>query len=330
MPTSALRSGFAVLGAHLDGDLWPDLYVANVSFDLAWPHHWDQIYRNRGGVLEELPPEAIPGVGDDAQAAMGIDVADVNLDGRWDLYISDLLDGTPHESPPWGNVLYLGGEGALLHDNVAVAAGVTGDDSWGVNFLDADHDGWEDLYVATMMGAASELLFANNRDGTFTNVAAGAGYLTGHSRGSAVADYDADGDLDIAVINQHVCGNTRPTCSLQLLRNDTPAAGGWLQLRLTGTPSNRDAIGAVVRVRAGGLAMMRQVKGGSGGHSQSTLTVHFGLGQARVADVVEIDWPSGLRTRWRRQEANRRIEVTEGEACRSGDLAGCSEASSGR
>ena len=132
------------------------------------------------------------------------------------------------------------------------------------------------------------------------------------------------------MINQHVCGNTRPTCSLQLLRNDTPAAGGWLQLRLTGTASNRDAIGAVVRVRAGGLAMMRQVKGGSGGHSQSTLTVHFGLGQARVADVVEIDWPSGLRTRWRRQEANRRIEVTEGEACRSGDLAGCSEASSGR
>ena len=330
VPTSALRSGFAVLGAHLDGDLWPDLYVANVSFDLAWPHHWDQIYRNRNGVLEELPPEAIPGVGDDAQAAMGIDVADVNLDGRWDLYISDLLDGTPHESPPWGNVLYLGGEGALLDDNVAVAAGVTGDDSWGVNFLDADHDGWEDLYVATMMGAASELLFANNRDGTFTNVAAGAGYLTGHSRGSAVADYDADGDLDIAVINQHVCGNTRPTCSLQLLRNDTPAAGGWLQLRLTGTLSNRDAIGAVVRVRAGDLAMMRQVKGGSGGHSQSTLTVHFGLGQARVADVVEIDWPSGLRTRWRRQEANRRIEVTEGEACRSGDLAGCSEVDAGR
>ena len=250
VPTSALRSGFVVLGAHLDGDLWPDLYVANVSFDLAWPHHWDQIYRNRNGVLEELSPEAIPGVGDDAQAAMGIDVADVNLDGRWDLYISDLLDGTPHESPPWGNVLYLGGEGALLHDNVAVAAGVAGDDSWGVNFLDVDHDGWEDLYVATMMGAASELLFANNRDGTFTNVAAGAGYLTGDSRGSAVADYDGDGDLDIAVVNHHVCGNTRPTCSLQLLRNDTPAAGGWLQLRLTGTPSNRDAIGAVVRVRA--------------------------------------------------------------------------------
>ena len=325
VPTSALRSGFAVLAAHLDGDLWPDVYVGNVSFDLSWPHHWDQVYRNRNGVLEELPAEAIPGVGDDAQAAMGIDVADVDLDGRWDLYISDLLDGTPHERPPFGNVLYLGGEEALFDDNVAVAAGVAGDDSWGVNFFDADHDGWEDLYVATMMGAASELLFANNRDGTFINVAAVAGYQTGESRGSAVADYDGDGDLDIAVINQHICGNTRPTCSLQLLRNDTPSDGGWLQLRLTGTRSNRDAIGAVVRVRAGELTMMRQVKGGSGGHSQSTLTVHFGLGQARVADAVEIDWPSGLRTRWRRQEANQRIEVVEGEACRSGDLAGCTE-----
>ncbi len=329
VPTSALRSGFAVLAAHLDGDLWPDVYVGNVSYDLSWPHHWDQVYRNRDGALVELPPEAIPGVGDDAQAAMGIDVADVDLDGRWDLYISDLLDGTPHESPPFGNVLYMGGEGALLDDNVAVAAGVAGDDSWGVNFLDADHDGWEDLYVATMMGAGSELLFANNRDGTFTNVAAAAGYRTGASRGSAVADYDGDGDLDIAVVNHHVCGNTRPACSLQLLRNDTPSDGGWLQLRLTGTRSNRDAIGAVVRVRAGELAMMRQVKGGSGGHSQSTLTVHFGLGEATVADVVEIDWPSGLRTRWRRQEANRRIEVIEGEACRSGDLAGCTEVETG-
>ncbi len=327
---SAPRSGFAVLGAHLDGDRWPDLYVANVSFDLAWPHHWDQIYRNRNGVLVELPPEAIPGVGDDAQAAMGIDVADVNLDGRWDLYISDLLDDTPHERPPWGNVLYRGGTEALLDDNAATAAGIAGDDSWGVNFFDADHDGWEDLYVATMMGAVSELLYANDRDGTFTNVAAGAGYLTGDSRGSAVADYDGDGDLDIAVVNQHVCGNTRPTCSLQLLRNDTPAAGHWLQLRLAGTRSNRNAIGAVVRVRAGGLTMMRQIKGGSGGHSQSALTVHFGLGPATAADVVEIDWPSGLRTRWRRQEANRLIEVIEGQACRSTGLADCSEKDLGR
>lgn len=332
---SALRSGFAVLAAHLDGDLWPDLYVANASFDLAWPHFWDQIYRNRNGVLVELEREAAPGVGDDAQAAMGLDVADVNLDGRWDLYISDLLDGTPHERPPLGNALYLGGEEQLFGDNAASAAGVAGDDSWGVNFFDADHDGWEDLYVATMMGAASELLYVNDGDGTFTNVAAAAGYVTGDSRGSAVADYDGDGDLDIAVVNQHVCGDTRPACSLQLLRNDTATAGNWLQIRLTGTRSNRDAIGAVVRVRAGGLAMIRQVKGGSGGHSQSALTVHFGLGPARAADVVEIDWPSGLRTRWRRQEANRLIEVIEGQACRAGDSRSgarfdCSEAALGR
>ena len=332
---SALRSGFTVLAAHLDGDLWPDLYVANVSFDLAWPHYWDHLYRNRNGVLVELPREAVPGVGDDAQAAMGMDVADVNLDGRWDLYISDLFDGTPHERPPWGNALYLGGEEALFGDNAAPEAGVAGDDSWGVNFFDADHDGWEDLYVATMMGAASELFYANDGDGTFTNVADGAGYVTGDSRGSAVADYDGDGDLDLAVVNQHVCGDTRPACSLQLLRNDTPAAGNWLQIRLTGTRSNRDAIGAVVRVRAGGLAMMRQVKGGSGGHSQSDLTVHFGLGPARAADVVEVDWPSGLRTRWRRQEANRLIDVIEGQGCRaggprSGDRPDCSEAALSR
>jgi len=104
---------------------------------------------------------------------------------------------------------------------------------------------------------------------------------------------------------------SEPQCSLQLLRNDSPKNGSWLQLRLVGTASNAVAIGAVVRVEVEGQTLMRQIVGGTGGHSQSSLVVHFGLGPTAMVDAVEVLWPSGLRTRWANQPANRLIEVVE-------------------
>ena len=202
------RGALAVLGAHLDTDLWPDIYVVNVTYGTADPaSQLDQIYRNQGGTR----------IGDDAQWGMGMDVADIDHNGTWDIYISDLLWDTPLEEPPWGNVLYLGTPSGGFTDNQASNAGVVGDDSWGVNFLDVDHDGWEDLFITTMLGAEGEFLFANNGDGTFTNVAGRAGIATGNSRGSAVADYDRDGDLDIALVNHTYCLE-RPASELQVQR----------------------------------------------------------------------------------------------------------------
>ncbi|MCY4484484.1 MAG: FG-GAP-like repeat-containing protein [Spirochaetaceae bacterium] len=329
------RAALVVYGAHLDDDLWPDLYVVNVAGNGAnRALHTDQIYRNRDGRFVQVFDDW-PWIGDDAQAGMGIAAADVDLDGTWDLYITDLLDATTLERPPGGNVLYLSDASGAWADNKAAGAGVAGTDSWGINFLDADHDGWEDLYVATMVHLNDELLYANNRNGTFTNVAEQAGYDTGASRGSAVADYDGDGDLDIAVVNQHephcVAGaedaeGPTPSCSLQLLRNDTTTAGNWLKLRLTGTASNRSAIGALVRVQAGPLQLMRQVTGGSSGHSQNSLVVHFGLGRVDVVDRVEILWPSGTRTSWNGQEPDRLLDVIEGRACTDGQRPECVEA----
>ena len=334
-PTADYRAALVVYGAHLDDDLWPDLYVVNVAGNGAnRTLHTDQVYRNRDGRFVQAFADW-PWIGDDAQAGMGIAAADVDLNGTWDLYITDLLDATTLERPPGGNVLYLSDASGAWADNRAAGAGVAGTDSWGANFLDADHDGWEDLYVATMVHLNDELLYANNRDGTFTNVAVQAGYDTGASRGSAVADYDGDGDLDIAVVNQHEphCGERAedaegptPSCSLQLLRNDTATAGNWLKLRLTGTASNRSAIGALVRVQAGPLRLMRQVTGGSSGHSQNSLVVHFGLGRVEVVDRVEILWPSGTRTSWSGQQPDRLLEVIEGRACTDRQRAGCVEA----
>ncbi len=201
----------------------------------------------------------------------------------------------------------------MWNDNSAPAAGVIGDNTWGVNFFDADRDGWEDLYVATMQ-TDTELLFRNNRDGTFTNVATEAGLQTFKSRGSAVADYDRDGDLDLAVVNQQG--------GLQLFRNDTSNAGHWLALELVATASNRDAIGTLVEVEAGSLQMMRQVKGGSSGHSQDSLVVHFGLGESEEVQEVLVRWPSGLEARLENLAADRFVTVVEGEIFRDGFEAG--------
>ena len=305
---TAYRGAFLVLGAHLDADLWPDLYVVNVAGDNAnRSGHIDQIFRNAEGSFTQVFRDWY-WIGDDAQAGMGIDVADVDGNGTWDLYISDLKSGgTPLEDEPWGNILYLGHPRGSYADNSAESAGVAGDDSWGVNFFDADHDGDEDLFVATMAGSRIDLFFSNDGDGTFRNVARQAGVRVPDGRGSAIADYDRDGDIDVAVVNQEG--------TLQLFRNDTDLLGAALQLDLVGTDSNRSAIGAVIKVHAGDSVLMRQVKGGSSGHSQNSLAVHFGLGGATQADLVEVFWPAGGVVRWHVQPAGQRLRLVEGSAC---------------
>ena len=245
------RPALAFIGAHLDNDLWPDIYVVNNNPS----YHYDFIFRNNGdGTFTEVTDQS-PGIGNDSQAGMGIDVADIDLDGDWDIYISDIFD-TFDDEPPLGNVLYINNGDGTFQDNTANIAGVSADFSWGVNFFDVDQDGYEDLYVSTSMNRP-KFLYMNNGDGTFTDIgnAAGISDSARNSRGSATADYDGDGDLDLAVVNQNG--------TLQLFRNDTDSKGNWLQLKLKATQSNRDAIGAVVKIKAGPLNMIRQVKGGS-------------------------------------------------------------------
>ena len=294
----------------MDDDLWPDLYVVNVTATEGSPYHRDHFWLSNGdGTFADLS-ETLPGIGTDAQAGMGVDVADIDLDGDWDVYVTDLI-GTTEDDLPLGNVLYLNQGDRTFADNSAPEAGIAGDDSWGVNFFDADHDGWEDLFAAHMKNAAAPLFFVNDRDGTFTNQGADLGISTTNSRGSACADYDRDGDVDFALVNQ---GG-----GLQLFRNETPDLGHWLRLALAGTTSNRDGIGAVVEVAAGGLEMMRQVKGGSSGHGQDSLEIHFGLGDATVADEVRIRWPSGETTVLTAVAGDRTLYMTEGSECTAGD-----------
>ena len=320
------RAALASGGFHLNGDLWPDLYVVNVSYRDPQPYLNDLIYlndglREEGAVTFTEVAATMPGVGDDTQAGMGIDVADVDLDGDWDVYISDIWD-TVLDEKPLGNAFYLSDGLGGYGDNSAAAAGIEGASSWGVNFFDADRDGFEDLYVSTIQNATiPEILYRNNGPDalgqvSFTNVAANAGFSTGSSRGSAIADYDRDGDLDLAVVNQNG--------PLQLFRNDTITSGRWLALELEGLASSRDAIGTVIEATANGVRRLRQVKGGSSAHSQDSLTVHFGLGDATVVEELKVRWASGFETVLQEVPTNQSLRVVEPllfrDGFESGDL----------
>jgi hypothetical protein len=275
-----------VLGSfagHLDAGIWPDLYVVNANVlhgsadtdvhrDLYYQNNGDDTFTESTGTT---PGVGDPSIGDDAGAGMGIAVGDVDLDGNWDIYITDLpnngLDATD------GNVLMLGNGDGTFQDNSAIAAGVKSTSSWGTNFADVDHDGDEDLFVATMVGVQGDHLFLNDGTGSFQRDTSfmQAGPF-GNRRGSAVADYDRDGDLDIAMVT-----NDGP---LVLMRNDSVKQGPWLQVTLSTTcpNTNLNAIGAVVRVREGGAERMRQITGGSSAHSQNSQVSR---------DEVIVRWP---------------------------------------
>ena len=172
-----------------------------------------------------------------------------------------------------------------------------------MNFFDVDHDGYEDFAVATM-GGLDPFLFMNNRDGTFRDVAVEAGLTLTDGRGSAVADFDNDGDMDLAMINQ---GGL-----LGLFRNDTEPKGNWLRIRPRATLSNRSAIGTLIKVRAGPMNLMRQIKGGSSAHSQDEMVAHFGLADAVKVDRIEVYWPSGAEDVLTNVDPNQVLTITEG------------------
>ena len=295
------RGALAFIAAHLDGDLWPDLYVVDVN-DLQARFHRDFLFLNNADGTFTDATGLSEGLGDDSQAGMGVDVADIDLDGDWDMYITDLLN-TGRDAPPKGNVLYLSNGDGTFEDNSAPQAGVSGHRSWGVNFFDVDHDGYEDFVVAKMTHP-EPFLFMNNRDGTFRDVAVEAGLTQTDGRGSAIADFDHDGDLDLAIINQ---GGL-----LGLFRNDTEPKGNWLRIRPRATLSNRSAIGTLIKLQAGPMNLMRQIKSGSSTHSQDEMVAHFGLADAVKVDRIEVYWPSGAEDILTNVDPNQVLTITEG------------------
>jgi enediyne biosynthesis protein E4 len=310
--SSSKSLGVAMLNDNADG--WPDLLVANDTQP-------NKLYRNqRNGTFKDAAVEmglAFSSEGK-ARAGMGVDVADFTNSGRPGVAITNFDNEMT-------GLYELSGK---TYEDVAAQAGVglasRNSLGFGCAFLDANLDGWLDLCVANghidetvrnIRGnvgyAQPPLLFLNNGDGKFRDVAAdmGGGFDQPKvGRGLAYADFDRDGDLDLLL--------TTNNGQAYLYRNDQLAGNHSIRFQLVGGKSNRDGIGATVRIVSGGLSQSRMVKSGSSYLSQSELPVTFGLQKRDRVERVVIAWPSGRTEEFTNLAAGRSYECTEGKGIR--------------
>ncbi len=296
------------LTGDFDNDGWPDIYVACDSTPNLLFHN------NHDGTFTETAVEAGVAFNDGGreQAGMGADAIDYDGEGWLDIIKTSFSDDTA--------TLYHNNHDGTFTD-VTAAAGLAKNSQflgWGTLFVDIDNDGWPDLFMANghiypevdSKGVNNtyrerKILYWNEHNGRFRDISldSGAGITTPfNSHGVAAADFDNDGAVGILVNNSH----DRPS----LLKN-LGEHGNWILLKLEGTKSNRDAIGARVTVRVGDHQQMQEVRSGGGYISQSDFRLHFGLGKATKADAVEIRWPSGLVQHLENVAANQIVKIRE-------------------
>jgi enediyne biosynthesis protein E4 len=304
-------TGMGVICADYDGDGRTDIFVANDEM----PNY---LFHNDGrGKFEEVGLAA--GVAYDslgvAHGNMGVDAADCHHQGRLDFAV------TAYQREP--TTLYRNAGQGLFTD-VTAAAG-TGKPAfnqvkWGVGLVDFDNDGYRDLFVAcghlddnvelcddTTSYRARNVLLRNTGDGRFLDVSAACGdglAMKRVGRGVAFDDLDNNGRVDVVILNSR----SEPT----VLRNESSPVNHWLQLRLRGIKTNRDGVGAQVRVVAGDLVQVDEVHSGRGYQSHWGTRLHFGLGKHPRVDRIEVRWIGGGVDVIENVSADRRLTIAEG------------------
>lgn len=300
--------GLGIAIADYDRDGRIDLFIANDSMA-------EFLYHNKGGKFEEVA--LLSGVAVDADghayAGMGVDFADYNNDGFPDIVVTDLASQV--------YALYRNNQDATFEYD-SFATGITrmtmNHSGWGVHFFDFDNDGWKDLLIAQghdldtieltfpNFHYREPMLLARNNQGTFSDVSSEAGAIFKQAwvgRGLAIGDLDNDGRLDAVVTT-----NDGP---MYVLHNETVSQNHWLLLKLVGHKSNRDGIGAEVKLVTSAGAQYQTVATAGSYLSSSDKRVHFGLGAATSAQSIEIRWPSGIRQTLKDIPADQILQVDE-------------------
>ena len=300
--------GMGVVVCDYDNDGRPDIYVTNDT-------NRNFLYHNNGNGTF-IDESLFNGTGYDengiAEGSMGVDCGDYNKDGWLDFIVVNSETATLYKNDS---------SGVFTEDTVAAGLSKPTFPFVGFSslFLDYDNDAHLDFFSANghpqdvieklsdnATYAQKDQLFHNNRDGTYTEVSATSGVYFSQAlvgRATASGDYDNDGDMDIFIMNS----NQRAV----LLRNDGGNRNNWIRIKLVGTRSNRDGIGARVRVTAEGDTQIAEVKSGSGYASGSDQRLLFGLGQRTHVSEIQIQWPSGTNQRVKDIDCNQTLTLTE-------------------
>ena len=299
--------GMGVGVADYDLDGLPDLFVANDKM-------YNVLFHNQGGAhFEEIAFNAGAALTEDARfiSGMGVDARDIDNDGLPDIVFAALDNET---FPLFHNLGKRGFTDATRSSGLArLTMPMAG---YSPTIADFDNDGWKDIFVTRghVQALAEAKVQVNQPNTVFRNLGGSrfqplteeAGLTAqppARHRGSAVADLNGDGRLDVVT--------TALSAPAEVWLNDSPGNQHWLELKLEGTASNRDGIGARIKVAAGGAVQYSHVSFAAGYASSSAAPTHFGLGAAESAGLVEIRWPSGVVQELRNVAANRVIRLKE-------------------
>jgi hypothetical protein len=305
--------GMGTVCADYDSDGDTDVFIAN---DVAE----NFLFQNDGtGKFEEVG--LISGYAydfhGDQQGSMGVDCGDFDNDGLFDLYVTSYEDQLATLYRNLGDGMF---EDATML--TGAGAGTLPHVTWGNSFVDFDNDGDRDIFIScghlqdnvelyddTKTYLSRNILLMNTGDGKFVDISDKAGdgmKIKLSSRGAGFDDLDNDGDIDVVILNSR----REPT----VLKNDSPSKGNWIQIRLRGTKSNRDGVGARVKIIAGDLTLVDEVHSGRGYQSHYGMRLHFGLGNRNRIDHIEVHWIGGLKDVFKNIAVNQLLTLTEGSS----------------